>query len=186
MSNKKKTNLKKISNKNGVKPRVLTEEEIKEQNKKVIKEFVIITGVIAVVFAIIYLLTVGAGKLGWFDTHYTKPAIEEATISYENIQVGTILNRSGLNYYVVLSDMSKDSMHIKSLIDNYKNKENAKKIYIVDLSDGLNSSVISDTNNLLVDNVANLKVKDTSLIEVRLHKIVNAFIGLDNIEDILK
>ena len=191
MTNKKKANVgkmnnKRVNNKKEVKSKVLTEEEIKEHNKKTIKELVIITIVIAIVFGVIYLLTIGAEKLGWFDIHYTKPITEEATISYENIQVGTILNREGLNYYVVLADMSKDSMHIQTLINNYKNKENAKLLYVVDLSEGLNKSVVSDTNNLLVQDIKDLKVKDTSLVEIRSNKIVNVFIGLEKIEDILK
>lgn len=46
--------------------------------------------ILASAFIIMYLLTLGATKLGWFDTSYTKPNVEEAVISYEKIMAGSV------------------------------------------------------------------------------------------------
>lgn len=164
----------------------LNKKEIVEEEKLPVKEFILVVGVITVVFLAIYFLTVGAGKLGWFDTHYTKSPVEEAVISYENIEVGTMLNRQENDYYVVLADMSKNSMYISSVISMYKEKENVIPLYIVDLSEGLNRSVVSDTTVLSVKDISNLKVSDTSLVRVTNKTITETYTGVDNIEKVLK
>ena len=158
----------------------------KELEKFPVKEFTVVISVITGAFLLVYGLTVGANKLGWFDPHYIKPDIETPVISYENIEAGTILNREENDYYVVLADMSNNSKYITEVINEYNKKENKIKLYKVDLSEGLNRSIVSDTSNLIVSNLADLKVSDTSLLRVTNHKIVNAYSGVDNIENILK
>ena len=153
---------------------------------KQIKELLIIILIVAIVFGLIYFLTVGANKLGWFDNHYNKPAVQEATISYETIQVGTILNRSESSYYVALYDSKNNSMYIETLIDSYKSKEGATKIYSVDLSEGLNRSIISDVAVTDVNNVSDLRINDTTLLYIRNGKIVQSYIGINEIETVLK
>lgn len=164
--------------------KVNEEEEVK--TSKQIKELVIIALVVAGIFLLIWLMTVGANKMGWFDERYTKPAVPEAVISYENIEVGTILDRAENEYYVVLADLSKNAMNIETLISAYKSKENATKVYTVDLSEGLNRSVVGEEANTNVTKVSDLKVNDTTLLHIRNGKITASYIGEENIETILK
>ena len=187
-NNKKKTKGRKnnVVNKNVNKVEVAKTKEENEESFS-IKEFVIVVVSVTLIFGLIYLLTVGAGKLGWFDEHYTKPAIEEAEISYDDILVGTILNRSEYEYYVALGDMENgNTTYLAGLVSAYKNKENALKIYIVNLSDGLNKSVVSDESNTMVSNVNDLKINDQTLLHIKNKKVVESFVGIDNIENVLK
>lgn len=189
---KKKNNVKKSANKAPIKKTVVKNEkkEVKKEevvdNSKLIKELIIIVIVIASVFGVIYLLTLGATKLGWFDQHYTKPSVEDAVISYENIEVGTMFNRSEEDYYVVLADGESDIMYLNTLITNYKKKEDALTLYFVDLSDGLNKSVVSEQSITTSSKVTELKINDMTLIHVKNGKNIESFVGVDNIANILK
>ena len=188
---KKKNNVKNNAGKKPVKKTIVKDQkkDIKKEEtnqKDSIKELCIIVIVIAAVFGIVYLLTVGATKLGWFDPHYTKPSVEDATISFENIEVGTMFDRIEEEYFVILSDGEKDNYYLTSLISNYKEKDDALKIYTVDLSDGLNSSVVSNESNTISSKVAELKINDTTLIHVRNGQNIESFVGVDNIAKVLK
>lgn len=190
-NNKKKKNNVKKSAKAPVKKNVKnykneTKKEEVVDNSKLVKELIIIVIIIAAVFGIVYLLTVGATKLGWFDPHYIKPDAPEAIISYENIEVGTMFDRIEEEYYVILSDGEKDSYYLSSLTSNYEEKDDALKIYTVDLSDGLNSSVVSNESNTTSSKVTELKINDTTLIHVRNGQNVESFVGIDNIANVLK
>ncbi len=164
------------------------EKRIKEgvNTAKQIKELVIIVLVVSGIFLLIYLLTIGANKLGWFDEHYSKPAIQDATISYETIEAGTILNRSENEYYVAIYNFKENSMYIEALISSFKSNEDNTKIYKVDLSDGLNRSIVSDTTVTNVDKVSDLKISDSTLLLVRNGKIIESYIGMQEIENVLK
>ena len=49
---------------------------------------------------VVYLAILGLGKLGLFDAGYTKPTKDATEISYENILLGTVFNRTEKDYYV--------------------------------------------------------------------------------------
>ncbi len=139
----------------------------KSESELDIKGLIIIIIVLVVLVGLVYLLTVGAQKLGWFNEHYTKPEVQEAVISYENINAGTIFDRSDNEYYVAIADFSdKNNIYLDSLISKYKEKEDSLPVYVVDLSDGLNSSIKSEENNTFATKVSELKVKDNTLIKI--------------------
>lgn len=184
MTNKKKN----VKKNNPIKKETTKKEVKKEEVKKdeTIKDFIIIVLVLTIAFLVIWALTLGAKRLGWFNQHYSKPEVEDAIISYDNIELGTIFNRSESEYYVALFDGEKDEMYLNTLITNYKEKENALKVYIVDLSEGLNSSALSEENNTNTSKVNELKINDTTLIHVRNGQNIEAIVGIDNIANALK
>lgn len=187
-TNGKKNNVKQNTIKKVNKPvEVKNEETDKEKDIKQIKEFIVVALIIAVVFIVVYLLTLGANKIGWFDPHYTKPAVSAAEISYEDILAGTILTRSDYEYYVAIADFEEDfTMYLESLIDDYRKKEGALTLYTVDLSEGLNSYLISKESSTLVNNVKDLKINDQTLLHIKNGKVTESFVGIDNIETVLK
>ena len=108
MANKKTTNKKNNSKKTAAKKRVVkkttvapkkkaavkkveTKVDPKEVTRKFIKDFIVLVIVLISVFGMVYLLTVGARKLGWFDERYTAPSVDEASISYEYIEASSVL-----------------------------------------------------------------------------------------------
>ena len=126
-------------------------------------------------FIVMYLITLGANKAGLFDPGYTKPEVSDAVISYENIMAGTIFNREG-NYYVAILD-SKDKMN------TYYDKT---PLYVVDLSDELNKSIIGEEDNTLASSLSDMSVKSSTLLLVKDGKIVKYIIDMDTIESELK
>lgn len=57
---------------------------------------------------------------------------------------------------------------------------------MVDLSDELNKSIISDTNNTKAKKASELKVKDLTLLKITNGKIEKYITGIENIETELK
>ncbi len=152
----------------------------KEMN---IKGLVIIICVLLVVLGLIYVLTIGAQHLGWFDVGYTKPEVGNAVISYDSIMAGTIFDRSESEYYVLIADFdSRDTVYVSGLISSYKNKENVLPLYVVNTADKLNSSIVSDTANSMAQSVEDLKVSESTLIKISNHRNVMFVTGDANIK----
>ncbi len=137
-------------------------------------------------FIVMYLITLGANKAGLFDPGYNKPEVSDAVISYENIMAGTIFNREG-NYYVAILD-SKDKMnaYYESVISNYQKKEDKTPLYVVDLSDELNKSIIGEEDNIKASSLSDMSVKSSTLLLIKNGKIVKYIIDMDTIESELK
>lgn len=142
--------------------------------------------ILVVAFIAMYLITLGANKAGLFDPGYNKPEVGDAVISYENIMAGTIFNREG-NYYVAILD-SNDKMntYYESVISNYQKKEDKTPLYVVDLSDELNKSIIGEKDNKDAKSIKELSVKNSTLLKIKNNKIVKYLIDIEDIENELK
>ena len=146
----------------------VVEEELKVEN--FIK---IIIGVIAV-FALFYAIT-------YFITNKNKNnADTNENIQYKKIIVGSILNRSEDDYYVLVSASSDTSVSVyESLITKYTSKESHLRFYTVDLSDPFNSNYVGEESNLNVENISDIKFSETTLLHVKNNKIVSYRVGND-------
>ena len=152
-----------------------------------IKKLSIIVLVILLIFGLVYLLTLGAEKIGLFEEHYSKPESSESVISYEKISAGTILNREEDEYYVLISDFSESkSVYLESLYNTYNSKEDSLNIYMVDLSDELNKSIIGEVDNKDAKTIKELSIKNSTLLKIKNNKISKYIFGEDNIEKELK
>ena len=63
----------------------------------------------------------------------------------------------------------------------YYEKENHLPFYQVDLNDTFNKSFISDKSNLKVDSINNIKFTQSTLLEIKDKKIINAYEGNEQI-----
>ena len=154
---------------------------------KDIKKLTIIVLVILVIFGLVYLLTLGANKLGLFEEHYKNPETTESVISYEKIPAGTILNRETGEYYVLISDFSQNkSAYLESLYNAYNKKKTKLNMYIVDLSDELNKSIIGEKDNKDAKTISELSIKSSTLLKVNNKKIVKYLTNLEDIDNELK
>jgi len=148
-----------------------------------LKGFIVVILAIAIVVVIAYGLTLLAKHAGLFDLRYIKPEIAAATIDYENISAGTIFNRIENEYYVMIGDFeSEESVYVGSLGSLYKNKTDKIPLYSVDLSEGLNKSVISDTSNPSAQTVSDLKINGHTLIKISGGRNVKYIEGDENIK----
>ena len=146
----------------------VVEEELKVEN--FIK---IIIGVIAV-FALFYAIT-------YFVTNKNKGnADTNENIQYKKIIVGSILNRSEDDYYVLVSASSDTSVSVyESLITKYTSKESHLRFYTVDLSDPFNSNYVAEESNLNVENISDIRFSETTLLHVKNNKIASYRVGND-------
>jgi hypothetical protein len=103
----------------------------------------------------------------------------ETSIQYSEILAGETFNRPESEYYVIFYKFdNKDAVTVQTILDNYAQKENAIKIYRVDLTNSFNQSIYTDGIAVLnVNNVSNLKVKDYSLIKVKSGKNISHLEG---------
>lgn len=152
-----------------------------------IKKLTIIVLVILVIFGLVYLLTLGANKLGLFEKHYKSLETTESVISYERIPAGTILNRETGEYYVLISDFRQNkSVYLESLYNAYNKKKTKLNMYIVDLSDELNKSIIGEKDNKDAKTINELSIKSSTLLKVNNKKIVKYLTNLEDIDNELK
>ena len=112
---------------------------------------------------------------------------EEVVFDYTSALVGMILNRPYDEYYVLLyNSEDENASSYVSLYTSYSVKEDAKKIYLVDLSKNLDNKYLSDKSNLNVTNIEDLKVNGSALLLVNKGKITKTYEKLDDYKEVLK
>lgn len=145
-----------------------------------IKTLIIITLIIIVVSVGLYFLT---------DKNLSKNntgEIPDATISYSEILIGTMFSRPYEEYYVfIYSNEDKEVNKLDDLFTKYDEKEEAKKIYYVDLDNEFNKYVISDKSNQKPANPAEVKIKDRALVLIKDGKVSKYYETVKEIEKAL-
>lgn len=96
----------------------------------------------------------------------------EASIQYDEILVGQILNNKDESYYVLVENEDNEN-NINYY--QYISKKNNLKVYYCDLSNAFNKKFKSDDSNLYVDSIDQIKFADTVLLYVEKGKIVSAY-----------
>lgn len=153
-----------------------------DEQKEVFK-FIIIIVVLVLVIGGIYLITDKYIEKG---NRSTVPG----EINYDKATIGTMLNRPYDEYYVIIYDSkSTEASYYASLIYNYRENEDALKVYFIDLNNELNKKYYNVNN----DNISNKDAKsineldlgDITLIKVS-NKEINTYIDdIASIEQIL-
>ena len=92
------------------------------------------------------------------------------------------------SYYVILYDYSKDDANLfATIISQYNKKENATKLYQVNMASPLNQRYVDlENSNLYIDHASKLKVKDASLLKIENGKVTSAVEGKDKIKEALQ
>ena len=150
-----------------------------DEQKEVFK-FIIIIVVLVLVIGGIYLIT----------DKYIEKGSRSKTTGVVNYDIGTMLNRPYEEYYIIIYDSkSPEASYYSSLINKYKENEDALKVYFIDLNNELNRKYYNVNN----DNVSNKKAKsineldlgDVTLIKIS-NKEINTYIDdINSIEKIL-
>lgn len=152
---------------------------MKKNNKSYNQDFEVgnlvkIILVILVVFGLFYVLTyyIQKNKKTEINNNDTKNTI--TTIQYDEILMGEILNQSENEYYVLLVKNEDYTKTYKEYISKYSN---GNKFYYSLIDNGMNSRYLSDTSNLNVEDIDELKVVGTSLVKVNSGKIIESYDG---------
>ena len=155
------------------------------EEDKAVRNFIIIIVIVLLIAVGLYFFTTFINK----DNEPTKTddtnKTEEVTIDSTKMIVGTILQKAETDYYVILykSDDEKASSY-EALANKYSSKQEPKKVYTVDLAEGINSKYYDKANiNLSASNVADLRFGDITVLEIKDNKIFKSF---DSVEKIKK
>ena len=145
-----------------------------------VKKTIIIIVVAVILLVAMYFLTTFI--LNNDDTEEEK--ITENTIQYDEILAGQSFNQSDDEYYVIYYDSTDEYSTIGSLISSYQLNNTDVKLYSVDLSNGMNSKYVTDSD-VVTDNASSLKVKDTTLLRFEDGEVVETITDLDEITEFL-
>lgn len=144
-----------------------------------IKTLLIITAVIIVVSLGLYLLTESQLK------KEPEKVIPEATISTSEIMLGTMFTRPYNEYYVFIYG-DAESTTLDKLYTDYEDKEDAKKIYYVNIDDNFNKYAKSDKSNKKPTSAQDLKIDTRALILIKDGKVSKYYETIEEIEKVLK
>ena len=165
------------------------QKEIKRKNQRELSEtetevrnFIVLLVIVIALIGVVYFVTT---KVINNQTNN-----EEVTIQYDEINVGMILNRSEYEeYYVVVYFSSgANSNNLYSLYRTYTNRDNAKKVHVIDIENEINRKFIATDNKsvLNVTDVNNIRFAEEALLHVKDGKIIKTYSGYTAIENILK
>lgn len=166
VQNKKKENIKKQPKTN--------KKVQKKNNTDEITKLVEVVPVLLVVFAVFYIITYWVQKSKTkIDTNEVE---ENVIIQYDEILIGRLFEQNKSEYYVLIID-ENDTNDYTTYLSSYKEKEGALRFYTAKIGNAFNKKYKSDTSSLNVQNIKELKVKDTTLLKIKEKKIEESFEG---------
>jgi len=189
--------MKKENKKEKINPIMMDQRKIKNikmgdtssDDENVVKKLVVITVIIAILIAIVYGVTeIIKSKDETPDSNI------QASINYDKVSVGTILNRPYDEYYVLVynSEDAKAVLYSTILTKYMKNSKEKDyiKIYYCDLNNNLNNKYYNVGNdnksNTNVNAIEDFDFGDLTLLKVKNNKVTKYLENLDEIKKILK
>lgn len=143
--------------------------------------------VIALILVIFYFITLYILEKGDSSSSIidTTPAV--ADIQYQEIFAGNSFSMKDNHYYVLYYDMSSDDLKSSytNIISTYEEKDSHYPIYTVDMSSAFNKRYVSDSAQIDVDSVDDLRVSGPTLIEFKHGKVIDYVEGEDKITEVL-
>ena len=110
--------------------------------------------------------------------------IDNIEINYDNITVGTILNRPYDEYLVLLYDSKEnEAAYYSTLLSNYNKEE---KLYFVDLSLKNNESYVGEKSSGKFKNIKDAKFSGPTLLFIKDGKVEKFLETKDEIKEALK
>lgn len=149
-----------------------------------LKNLILVVIAVLAIFVVFYFITVYVTKNKKAET-----VTNNAAIQYEEILVGTLLTQKDEHYYVLT--YKNDDNYIdsyKSYIETYSATAGATKFYNANLYNAFNKKYYTENETSATDvsNLTDLKLKDTTLFEIKSGEIVKVYEGKDSILEFLK
>lgn len=143
---------------------------------KFIKLIVLITILFLIFYGITILLTKEKKK------EETKKPENPVTIQYDTILIGNLLQQPEDAYYVLIEEMEdKNISTYEMYISAYKNVEKSDRVYTAILNHPMNASFVGDVTKTDIENIKDLKLKETTLVKVEKGKITKTVVGHENL-----
>ena len=141
-----------------------------------ISKLIKIVLIVTLVMIVFYFVTVVVTK----KANEVKDSNSKATIQYDNIMIGYMLKIDG-SYYVLIKDNDDKLLNeYETLVSTVGSNDDAPKVYGANLNDSFNKNYLSGESNY-DSNLNNFKVKGTTLVKVKDHKIDSTFDDHDSI-----
>lgn len=156
---------------------------------KTVKQFIIILLIVVVIAGAIYLFTTKVVNKDESSSDNSSTSDNTTYIDPTKAIVGTMLNKSTDEYYVLIYDStSEDASSYARLLTTYSSGKNVKATYTVDLNNLLNSKYVAtdDKTNPTASNLSDLRFGKITLIKVKNNKITNAYESVEAIKKELK
>lgn len=148
---------------------------MKKKQKKEMNEielFLIITLVICLGVGLLY----GVSSLFLNNKKTEKPKYQT-----EEILIGQILNQEEPKYYVLIGDPNNIEYQTNATYLSNYSYGNGYAFYKVDIDSFLNKNHVAVNSHLLVTDIADLKVRDMTLLVIEDKKIAKVYEGNSNI-----
>lgn len=178
---KEKKNIKSNKEKHKAKDNSETINNSSNEMIKLLKIVLIVTGVMMVFYGITLLATNKADEK--LESQNTEDTSSETQIQYENIMIGSLLNKGGSYYVLIEKDDDNRLTEYDSLISTIKASEDAPTIYKANLTDSFNKNYLGKESNYYVDDIADFKVTGTTLVKVQDGKITSVSDNYDAIKN---
>ena len=144
-----------------------------EPPKVEFKKYLIIIGILLLVFVSIYLISglFITKEIKWFNKDKDNKV---ETNTNESILASAIFKQSEEEYYVYFYDFTKPEISIENAVNT---KLNGQKVYRVDTSSALNSNYVSESSNKSAKTLEDLKVVSNTVIKISGNTIVEYYEG---------
>lgn len=157
---------------------IYSSNDSNDEMSKLLKIVLIVTGVMIVFYGVTTFVT---KKVNAVKTAKLGKSSEKATIQYDSIIIGSMFKFDG-NYYVLIEkEDDENSSEYDTIIKSIDANDDAPKVYKADLSSSFNKNYYNKESNYNSD-LTKFKVSNTTLVEVKDHKIENTFDSYDSIK----
>jgi len=180
--------------KKGNKNRRNVQKHVSYDNDNQLMSLFKIIGILVLLLAVFYGITIWRTKENVLD----KENVDEVTIQYDEILIGTLLKQKTDEYYVLLADLNgKDYNKYGVYVSMFDGE--MPRIYTSDIKNVFNQSYIgvegnaadyvgkSSIKDIIFDDVTLLHVKEsTNKKKEKVIKIIEVFVGEEDVLEALK
>ena len=159
----------------------LKQKRIINEDMSYIRNMIII--LVVVVFIVIGLYFITERLVNKDNNTIEKVDVK---IDYDIATIGTMFNRIEDTYYVLIYSSSLYSNELDETLLDYRSSDNYIKTYYIDLDKKINSIASGDTTVKYPTNSNEVKVNEPVLYKISNNKVVSSYIGVSEIESILK
>ncbi len=157
------------------------------QNDNEFYKLIKITLILVICFATFYGITYFVTKNSNYVTGDGSSPDTIATIQYDKIIVGDIKNQKRDEYYVLLEKAdSNDYALYQTYLTQYSSKEDALKVFEVDMNDIFNQDYYAEESNIDTDDMSEFRIKGATLLKIADGSITDFYEGKDAIVEQLK
>lgn len=157
-------------------------DKYESEEAKEVKRFIIILFGIIVLVLGVYVVTKALSK----DDDSNGREVTAGEIDYDIVSVGTILNKSDKEYYVIVYDGTvSEAVYYSALVNIYMNKEGSLPVYFCNLNNTLNKEyyVGNENSNKKAQKTSEFAFGDLTLLKIKNGKITKYIEALDTIKE---